>query len=1254
MAFTGNSPRKVVPLSGASDTRPQTPVGSSTTLRAFFCGVVVESGRDLNSDVRDLVASLGEHMPSEEGANATDTLHPELSVNSQIPRSLPTQKYTVTNSSALADNLNEFVSTERSYVKRLRILKEAYADPLRTFAKAKDTALLPPYEAKILFGNIDNILPVNEAFLFDLEKMLSPNGYQSVGGIGDVALKHFKELGAFGCYKQYYSNREEAQLILKRERMKKSSTGFAAFVERIKDSTSDIRNRVGLSELLMDPVQRIPRYTLLWDEMIKNMALNDPQRAKLVEARQIAQKVAKCDADDHTRRAAVMYCLERTVDDFPPALISIRRRLIDCIDVEDVPVDNMPLASSMSVSTTASASSVMPCTLFLFDDKLMIVKRPNASASGKILTSLDQVDKAAKNGALPSGLKKNGMSFKGVIDITDIVATDVGIFDFHMYFEKPPQDQTERWSGRPFRSFSVVPTGSSDAVDTQSDKHRFLKNLWTTQALFRSKEGRSVILCSTEKEVEARGGRITLAKTYFNVYRRTAYLSEPVKPKVVLHVDAGGAADALPFGLGGPPYVIVRVQPMAGELCRYAVTSCDPDDDGEEDIVHTATVPSRIVQTIHQFGLFKFRTGHNSTPSTPTASLRSRAAIFGLDAISRNLFPGVIGKGGDVFGAVLNNNHKRSRSATSRASTQTTTTLDSAVRFSTRSTSTAATSLMLDEETYGESPTRKLQRGRKSPSNMASPDKDRSRSQSRSNSVSRPATSGDEGLEPANKCPTDESDWDLSARLELARKNSRNQHGRELPVLPTNPPVEDTIYEEEPPAGPAMISRASRPTTPVPPRSTTPRMDPAELPHVSRSRPTSAHGDRRPVGPRAPSPLPPRSPDYGSESLERALESTLDQFNQGPPSTPVRTPSKASSSLTYTQPRRLPLEPKANDAAPRGTTDLAQAGSVEPLTIKKKVSLRSNPGKGSSPISRHRSTQIPTRTTSTRTSPQVRGVKRTMSLNDHNKPDLSDRLLITAQSTREDVDSVRRVVKRIKLEVNTWKSTLTSDSDTQDSEVEFATAKTNVLPRSPHTRQLSPAKSEAEARKEELRQLIAMRRADSPFRRLPAVNSPKKPSHSHMKHAPPRLQEWTETVDTLVGQSERELKRAAANQELLLNDLKFLVAEHKEKASEIMAIKAELQNSKRQCELVRKLFDDAAVENDILHKAFNEELDGMFNDANMPESDAWSAMTKDLRETKAARNDLKRENATLKRKLAEVELQKEQWGALLRAHGLIP
>jgi protein ECT2 len=66
-------------------------------------------------------------------------------------------------------------------------------------------------------------------------------------------------------------------------------------------------------------------------------------------------------------------------------------------------------------------------------------------------------------------------------------------------------------------------------------------------------------------------------------------------------VDSLGSADPIPFGMNGPPYVVVRVQPMAGDLCRYTVSSSDPNDEGEEDIVQTARVPGRIVQTSKPF-----------------------------------------------------------------------------------------------------------------------------------------------------------------------------------------------------------------------------------------------------------------------------------------------------------------------------------------------------------------------------------------------------------------------------------------------------------------------------------------------------------------------------------------------------------------------------------------------------------------------------------------------------------------------------
>lgn len=292
--------------------------------------------------------------------------------------------------------------------------------------------------------------------------------------------------------------------------------------------------------------------------MIKLMGPDDAQRTRLIEADEIASKIALAETDDHTRRAAVLYCLSATIDGFPAGLISNARRFIDCIDVEDIIVDGPPGVSS---STSSISATSLHCTLFLFDDKLMIVKRPgNGEKSGRLLSGLDEVEKLAKTGGLPLGMKKSGMSCRGVFDISDVVVADVGdagkmLIDspvmrlpkplpkeLHIYIENPPQDQGDRWSGRPFRSLSVVFPPSPvnlDPTRTLTEKERFLEHLWSAQAKYRTKAGQSVILCAEEKEVEVRGGRTTVARTYFNVYQRTAFLQESKKVVLGLSCTCG-------------------------------------------------------------------------------------------------------------------------------------------------------------------------------------------------------------------------------------------------------------------------------------------------------------------------------------------------------------------------------------------------------------------------------------------------------------------------------------------------------------------------------------------------------------------------------------------------------------------------------------------------------------------------------------------------------------------------------------------
>lgn len=1259
MALNG-SPRKVVSLASGDDGTPnRSGAGFGTrenvTRRAFYCGVVVEGcegGKRLPDDVQDLVLSLGEPwfgqgehdmLPS-----ATETtLSEQVAGSSHRPRS-------TTDESALSDVINELVSTERSYVKRLQILKHDYADPLRQFSRNKSTAILPAYEAKTLFGNVDNLLPVNEAFLVDLEKMLEPDGPKTVGGVGEVALRHFKESKGFEHYKQYYVKREEAQSIFEQEMMKKSS-GFAAYIDRIKYSNADIRNRVGLRELLMDPVQRIPRYTLLFRTMVKLMGPDDPQRALLTEADEIASKIAQAETDEQTRRAAVMYSLSATIDGFPAGLISNSRCFIDCIDVDDVITDT-PTGASASASMSATA---LHCTLFLFDDKLMIAKRPGAGdKSGKTLAGLDEVAKLAKTGGLPLGLKKSGMSCRGVFDITDIVIADVGDAEFHVYLENAPQDQGDRWSGRPFRSFSVVFPPSPPNLDparTATEKERFLENLWSAQAKYRTRYGQSVVLCASEKEVEAKGARITVARTYFNVYQRTAFLQEIKKTKVVVHIDPLGSADPIPFGMDCSPYVVVRVQPMAGEISRYSVTSTDPNGDPEEEIVQTARIPGRIVQTIQQYGLFKFRNGNDSRPATPTASARSRAHIFSLDAISRNLFntrPG--STKGELFGASINSHRRsRSKSSASRSSytqttvTTTTTGEGSLAKFSYRSgsTTTAATSLASGEDdsfcvNRSASSRRKLvKRGQSPNSNHTSPEP---------LSTPTPCSAPQDKLSTPGdfEANLDRSEDDLASRLELARRNSQNQHNKVLPSLRNTKSVEDTIYEEEPP----LQLRSSRLSTVKETRSYLSSDSRPQSPTKGLSTPVK-HGLQLPsevrrFGPRSPS-LPPTSPVSTRRCElpgEMDMEPDDNPFQLNEPSThgfhENPSPLPRSKCQTFLPASTMDVIPKV---LTNGTGTSTPVRNIEPLSIRKKSSVRS--GHSVYPPSRrgHRRVSPLSKMTARIVSPRKASPQTKMGRSAHSPDAIEhDRILQLASMTREDIDGSHRALKRIKLDVDELSSTTPINGVTDHSR---SPSPEKALLRA--TQRINPSMTnEAQRRMEEMRNLIAKRQIDGTPRARPCSLTPQGPTSTILDTPKPAL---LGRLEESINDADQWMARAAASHETLQDSLTHVLHDLTEKTTELERTRTELQSIKRQCELVKSLLADATAEKEIMYEAFNEELDSMYNDANLPHDEAWVAMTNDLCKTKESKNAVTQENSQLKRRIAELEAEKEEWTAPMQA-----
>ena len=230
----------------------------------------------------------------------------------------------------------------------------------------------------------------------------------------------------------------------------------------------------------------------------------------------------------------------------------------------------------------------------------------------------------------------------------------------------------------------------------------------------------------------------------------------------------------------------------------------------------------------------------------------------------------------------------------------------------------------------------------------------------------------DESDSPIRRLPADKSEHDLMMRLELARKNSLSQDSgsRERqarrPPLP-NPPLEDTIYEsefvlffcdssrtgdrflliaEEPPASILRpSSRASRGS------HQSKESAASRTSSDRRSRSSSRHGDpeRRPLGPRPVSPLPPKSPTIGViPEMSFDLDSTPRRPELETPtrrsttSRPLPSPLPLVSAATAPVPLERPPSRRergeAESVTPRKPSPTTFG--IEPLSIKKKSSVK--------------------------------------------------------------------------------------------------------------------------------------------------------------------------------------------------------------------------------------------------------------------------------------------------------------------------
>ncbi len=154
--------------------------------------------------------------------------------------------------------IQELIATEQSYVNKLKTCIDVYIEPLRT------GEIIEKLDISSQFLNWEIIYGLHVELLKQLSDLELSK--ERVGGIFLTFVPFFK------MYMQYLSNFEHA--LTRRAQLLTANSSFAAFIDK---ATKDPRCMgEGIESFLVAPVQRIPRYQLLLEQILKYTQKDHP------------------------------------------------------------------------------------------------------------------------------------------------------------------------------------------------------------------------------------------------------------------------------------------------------------------------------------------------------------------------------------------------------------------------------------------------------------------------------------------------------------------------------------------------------------------------------------------------------------------------------------------------------------------------------------------------------------------------------------------------------------------------------------------------------------------------------------------------------------------------------------------------------------------------------------------------------------------------------------------------------------------
>ncbi|RBR08356.1 hypothetical protein FVER53590_06243 [Fusarium verticillioides] len=327
--------------------------------------------------------------------------------------------------------LTELVETEERYVGKVRELVKHVAADFRESAQARAPGSLSPSEEeleKLFPSSADGILQVNSAFMEEMRRIIDDTEEEA---LKDMETPTMSFMGSkLGRTRDPSGALQIARLFLEwfpkftecYQDYIKASQHFPSLLNSFLDQQSSFKQRVAqageqtIRSILIEPVQRLPRYSLLIDQIVGCIPMTHPALQPMLKARDIITNICSMD-DPLPDKPHVANRLRNMVEAWPLNL-EPQGRLIAAADFTELAPPFQPLLNQSDRSGI----------FLLFSDCVVIIKKMSGNMTGREL--LREIEKPSAAGLLISMTNAAGgpaayeFVFTGWHDMADVRFTE--------------------------------------------------------------------------------------------------------------------------------------------------------------------------------------------------------------------------------------------------------------------------------------------------------------------------------------------------------------------------------------------------------------------------------------------------------------------------------------------------------------------------------------------------------------------------------------------------------------------------------------------------------------------------------------------------------------------------------------------------------------------------------------------------------------------------------------------------------------